>query len=59
MESQEMLIQMIRESAKITAYAVEWFNEKFNPTAEEIEKAKRSARHTSELIERLAEMKKG
>lgn len=57
-EDKETVVQMVRQSAKITAYAVEWFTDKFNPTDEEIHKALMSANQTVGLIQRLQELQK-
>lgn len=56
MESRETLINMIRESTKVTAYAVEWFSDKFSPTEQELARARMSAEQTVKLIKELEEM---
>lgn len=53
MNNKEDLIQMIRESSKVTSYTVEWFSEKFKPTDQEIEKSLGSAELTVRLIKEL------
>lgn len=57
MQSKEELVQMIRESSKVTSYIVEWFSEKFKPTDQEIEKALNSAEQTVRLIKQLQEVR--
>lgn len=57
MQSKEELVQMIRESSKVTSYIVEWFSEKFKPTDQEIEKALSSAEQTVRLIKQLQEVR--
>lgn len=57
MQSKEELVQMIRESSKVTSYIVEWFSEKFKPTDDEIHKALMSAEQTVRLIKQLQEVR--
>jgi len=56
MESRETLINMIRESTKVTAYAVEWFSDKFSPTETELRRALMSSEQTTKLIKELVAM---
>lgn len=56
-ESKETIIQMLREASKVTAYAVEWFSDKFNPTDKEIENSLVSAEQTVRLIKQLQEVR--